>query len=100
MLRILVDPKRLLNFALLGFAVWFVPLLTLMVLENLHFGEAFFNSALATYTYLIVHGLLTAVALALGVLTLLRGPTTNRLIVILPVVILLLYGGMLIGGPG
>ena len=99
MVRIPADPKQLLKLSLLAFAAWSVPLLVFVLLQSLHLGAALFGSGVATYSYLILHGLLTVLALVLGVLTLLGGPAKSRLIMIVPVFTLLLYAGMLIDGP-
>jgi hypothetical protein len=93
-------PKDLLTLAILAFVAWLIPLVTLLILESFHLGATLFSSGVATYTYIVVHGLLTLGAIALSVLTLIRGPRRSRLIVIVPLVILIIYAGMLIGGPG
>jgi hypothetical protein len=97
--RILADAPRLFRWSVGAFAAWIVPLVLLLSIEHLPSAAPIFASGFAAYTYLVVHGLLTLIALGLGVLTLVRGPTKHRLIICVPVLILILYAGIIIGGP-
>lgn len=98
--RLIADAPRLLRWSVWAFAVWIVPLVVLLSVEHLPWAAPIFASGVAAYAYLVVHGSLTLIALALGVLTLVRGPNKHRLIISVPVLILILYAGILIGGPG
>jgi len=70
-------------------------------LESFHLGATLFSSGVATDTYIGIRVVLTLAAITLGVSTPIRGPTRSRLMVIVPLVILIIYAGMLIGGgPG
>lgn len=93
-------PRSLSTLSLWAFGAWLVPLVLLLSLEHVRPFAALFSSRAATYAYLTVHGLLTLLALVLGILTLVRGPARSRLIVSIPVLILLLYAAMLLAGPG
>lgn len=99
-MRIATNPRRLLIVSLLAFAAWLCPVVALLVLEGVHVGQALFSSRSATWVYLVIHGLLTIVAILLMGRILVRGPTSHRLIVVIPFLFLLIYAGMLVGGPG
>jgi hypothetical protein len=99
-LRITANPRRLLALSLLAFAAWFILLAAVLFVEHGRVGRAVFSSRASTVVYLGAQGLLTVVAIGLGVLTLIYGTIGGRLLVILPLAIWVIYGLMFIAGPG
>lgn len=86
--------------ALVAFALWLGLLCLALALENRAPGRWVFSSAASGIVYLVVQVALLLAALGASTMTLVRGPNRDRAIVLLPTLLLVLYGLMLVSGEG
>ena len=83
-----------------AFGAWAGLLGLLLALGHTVEGKAIFASRASAPVYVGLQGILTSLAFSVGVWALVRGPNTSRLLVLLPLIVLAVYGAMLIAGPG
>ena len=83
-----------------AFGAWLALLTLILAVEHSAVGQVVFASRASATTYLAVQVILTVVAFALGMVSLVRGPNSARLMVAVPMIVLAIYGAMVIAGPG
>jgi hypothetical protein len=86
--------------ALIGFGLWLGLLLASLAFEHRAFARHLFDSDLGGSIYMGVAVALYVVAFAACLATLMLGSKRTRLVLLVPTLCLVLYGMMLVAGPG
>ena len=82
-----------------AFGAWAGLLGLVQLVGQTSAGQVIFASPASASVYRGLQGILTIVAFVLGAWALVRGPNRGRLMVVVPMIVLALYGAMLIARP-
>ena len=83
-----------------AFGAWIGVLGLALAVEHSSVGRVLFANKASASVYLGLQAILTVVAFALGVWSVVRGPNRGRLMVAVPMIVLAVYGAMALAGPG
>ena len=93
-------PSFWLKAALLCFGAWLGVVCSALLVEHTTVGSLVFHNRVTMAFFLAIVGVLYVLALTCCVMTLVKGSTAHRAIIMLPLLLLVLFGLVAIGGPG
>ena len=93
-------PSFWLKSALVCFGAWLGLVCSALLVEHTTVGSFVFHNRVTMVVFLAVVGVLHVMALTCCVVTLVKGSTAHRAIIMLPLLLLVLAGLVAIGGPG